>query len=234
MHMIDLIANPVERKIVEAIVRPDERDLQKRLGPSDISNQCEVCLAEAFMQSREDTFGLKAWLGTCFHEKMERERQDEPFIHTERTVEIGEVPGYGPIKGHVDLLDEEYNTVVDYKTADKKDLPKLKKSYLILPNGGVEFYESKTAGYYVQTHLYGLGYKNAGHEVEKVAIFFIARDSNRIADRLYVEFPFREDVAVQALGRAGAIYDWAVVQGNGTDELASDPDCYVCWTLGRL
>lgn len=227
MHMtLDLIMNPVERKIVATIIEPDDRDVQVRLGPSDLSNQCEVCLGKAFLrETAEDTFGLKAWVGTAVHEKLEREEKD-PFTRKEHKVVVGHVPGYGVIKGTCDRFDEMFHTAVDYKTADKKDIIKLKKSFVILSSGAVQFLSSKLAGYYVQAMLYGKGYEDAGHKVEKVAIFFLPRDSNRIADRWYVEFDYRREVAEAALKRAEDIMVW--VQDHGLDELESDPDCYVC------
>lgn len=123
------IRNFVEGIAVATIMRPSQRDKQKAPGPSDLANKCDVCVAKKIATSlglghhSDGGFSLKAWLGTAVHEKLER---DLPLIyrHAEReiTVTIGEVPGIGLVKGHVDLFLPKKRSAVDYKTTDMKKL----------------------------------------------------------------------------------------------------------------
>lgn len=121
----------VEGIAVATITRPSQRDQQEAPGPSDLANTCDVCVARKISTSlglgghREGGFSLKAWIGTAVHEKLER---DLPhvyrFAEREITVTIGNIPGIGLVKGHVDVFLPKHRAVNDWKTTD---LAKLKK-----------------------------------------------------------------------------------------------------------
>lgn len=123
----------VEGIAVSTISRPSQRDQQKAPGPSDLSSKCDVCVAKKIASSlglaehNDGGFSLKAWLGTAVHEKLERElRFVYPHAEQEITVEIGNIPGIGLVKGHIDVYLPRKRAIVDWKTADKKNIEKYK------------------------------------------------------------------------------------------------------------
>lgn len=126
----------VEGIALGTIARPSQRDQQKAPGPSDLANKCDVCVAKKIaasvgLGSNSDGggFSLKAWIGTAVHEKLERDLK-HVYRHAEQeiTVEIGDIPGIGLVKGHVDVYLPHKRTVVDWKTSDKKKIEKYKSS----------------------------------------------------------------------------------------------------------
>lgn len=121
----------VEGIAVATITRPSQRDKQQAPGPSDLSSKCELCIAKSIARSlgmgdyADSGFSLKAWLGTCVHEKLERDLPSVyPHAEREITVEIGDVPGVGLVKGHVDLYLPRKAAAVDWKTTDMNRLKK--------------------------------------------------------------------------------------------------------------
>lgn len=119
----------VEGVAVSAITQPSQRDLQRAPGPSDLADKCDVCVAKKIATSlglgggNDRGFSLKAWLGTAVHEKLEHDvERIYPHAEQEITVEIGEVPGLGMIKGHIDVYLPRKLAIVDWKTTDLKKL----------------------------------------------------------------------------------------------------------------
>ncbi|MCP9209702.1 hypothetical protein [Streptomyces cucumeris] len=127
------IRNFVEGVAVAAITAPSKRDKQEAPGPSDLASKCDVCVANSIAsylgrgEKRRNGFSLKAWVGTAVHEKLER---DLPLVYprAEREIEvkIGDIPGIGPVVGHIDTFFPEKQTVNDWKTADLKNIQKYK------------------------------------------------------------------------------------------------------------
>lgn len=116
---------------VATITHPSKRDKQAAPGPSDLADKCDVCVTRkiaaflGFGDRGERGFSLKAWLGTAVHEKLERDLPAVyPHAELEIEVKIGDVPGIGPIVGHVDAFVPAKKTLVDWKTTD---MAKLKK-----------------------------------------------------------------------------------------------------------
>ncbi len=111
------------------ITKPSTRDKQRVPGPSDLADPCDICVTGKiahFLGMAGPTgrnFSLKAWNGTAVHEKLER---DLPGVYQhallEITVEIGDIPGIGPVRGHADLYLPRKKTLVDYKTSDLKKI----------------------------------------------------------------------------------------------------------------
>lgn len=125
----------VEGLATSVIKMPSARDQQVACGPSDLANPCDVCVARRIAASfgmgtyrDEDSSGLKAWTGTAVHEKLERDLPKiYPHGETEITVPIGDIPGLGPVEGHVDLFLPRKRSVVDYKTSDLAKIERYKR-----------------------------------------------------------------------------------------------------------
>lgn len=221
----------------DAITALSARDMQKSVGPSDLSQKCDFCLGlkmtNKYTEFRPanyelaDRFGLKAWVGTGVHTQMDAglsrlvehhdTEQGDPILTVEGSFEIHEIPGYGMIKGHVDLVvhyAQGYLCVCDHKTTDKA---KLKRYKLYgIPDS-----------YVFQTNMYGYGVaKLLDIEPNDVAINFIPRDSNNLEDTWQCFAPYNRAIAEMALERAERV--WAIVRDGGLFSLEQDPDCWDC------
>lgn len=225
---MDAIQTVVDR-IQNTITAPDERDKQTRIGPSALGKQCEWCLGNAMVNGDEPKFVHAAWLGTCVHLWLE---QNETFSETrkELRVEVGEIPGYGPIGGTCDRFDGDVVVATDYKTSSKKNARRLKNGY-VTRGGQVEIIDQQLLEYYVQVQAYGLGAENAGFKPEFVMLYIIPRDSTSISDHVWLPFEYNPDIVHAYLARAGEIYAWA--QEHGVNSLEVDPECWSCMREGR-
>lgn len=159
----------------------------------------------------ESDFSLFPWLGTAGHGHLERTAF--PDAMHEMKLYVGDVPGYGPIKGTTDLFIPDEGLVVDWKFVGIKKI----KEYR---NHGAP------AQYRYQIQLYARGCQLAGYGVQSVAIVFIPRDSSDINDIFVHEELYQPAMAERALERAGLVYAEAVA--NGWDSLPSDDKCWRC------
>lgn len=144
-----------------------------------------------------------------------------PDAEHELKLYVGDVVGYGEIKGTTDMYiimqdpmtGEVTAYVLDWKIVGLKKI----KSYIV--NGPPEQYR-------YQANLYARGIELAGKHVDKIAICFIPRDSGNPMDIHIFEEEYRPELAQAALDRAAVIYEW--VQEKGWESLPSDDDCYQC------
>jgi len=210
----------ITKSIIDTITSPGDRSKQTSIGPSEIANTCNYCVGKALCRKYpelwweeysspwDEGFSLAAWVGTAIHEKLEREHL---YGVKESTVAVWELPDYGPISGHVDLIQDD--TVIDYKSAWKLNIrdyklegPPLKLQY--------------------QPHMYGLGVENTGGTVKDVCLFFIPRDSNNISDHWAGFSAYNRKAAERALQRLKNI--WRMVQDKKGADLDKAPDCFNC------
>jgi hypothetical protein len=99
------------------------------------------------------------------------------------------------------------DTVADIKVPGSEGLKKMRK-------------DGPGQGYKVQGQLYGVGYRNMGLRPKTVAIAAMPA-AGEWRDRVWLEEPFDERVAVAALKRAGKVMQ--AIEEDGLEE-----------TLGRL
>jgi len=163
-------------------------------------------------------FSLYPWIGTAVHAYLEH--NTFPAAKHELRLVVGEVKGYGVIKGTTDmyiLVEENDGTVTAYVLDWKIVGIKKIKSYIV--NGPPEQYR-------YQANLYARGLELDGQPVDKIAICFIPRDSGNVNDIWIFEEEYQPAMAEAALHRAGLIYE--IVQNDGWETLPSDDDCYQC------
>lgn len=199
--------------MIEEITKGTERDKQKRVGPSQLGG-CPRCLARGMMGEDEpQEFSLYPWAGTAVHEYLEN--HTFPDAEHELKLWVGDVEGYGPIKGTTDmyLFEDEIGTVVDWKNSSVK---KIKSMRLTGPSKLYRF----------QAQLYARGCELAGKQVDGVAIVFIPRDSMNVNDIWVYEEEYQPEMAQAALDRAATVYKMALE--SGWESLPSDDDCYTC------
>ena len=204
-------------EVIREITKKSDRDKQRRVGPSEIGNPCDKCLGRALMDERpEQSFSLFPWIGTAVHFFMEQNTFKD--CEHELRLWVGDVRGYGPIKGTTDMVyvDEDGKiVVVDWKIVGLKKLKQYRTS-------GV------SEQYRFQAMTYGRGLELAGRTPDRVAIVFIPRDSGNVKDIWVHEEQYQPEMAEAALERAAGIYEWLQGEGNHWRDLEEDYGCYQC------
>lgn len=205
----------IKTAVIHEITKKTARDKQRRVGPSDLGG-CPRCLAEKMLGEGDgfgDDFSLYPWIGTAVHHYLEY--STFPGAQHELRVSVGEIPGYGEIKGTTDLLLpwDDGATVLDWKIVALKRIRDFRVN-------GV----SKQYRYQVQ--MYGKGAVNEGFNVDSVAICFIPRDSQNVNEIWVHEEAYQPEMVDRVMLRAEKIYQQALAKG--VDSIPSDDDCYTC------
>lgn len=213
--------------------RGDDRDKQRRIGPSEIGNTCQRCLADRFLGVETPArrgYPLAPWIGTAVHAHLESLLGDDAM--TETKVHVGDIPGYGPVSGTADVYKDGH--LGDYKVMSKRNIAALKRAFVIRRDGSVAFTDTPKAAtaqqYWIQQNLYAKGLQDAGHGVEDCTLILIPRDATTDTTEAITSVTFKADraVAERALDRAGSIYEWAASHRDDLDELPSAPECFHC------
>lgn len=224
------------RRIVEHGITHQPRSLQTRIGPSEVGDPCDHCLAAklAGWAKTPDGVGWLPFVGTCVHEWLERhfiqhENDRTGGNHTasrrflvEQRVTVGQAGGQ-TITGSCDLFDTVTGTTVDWKITGANTLRTARRG--------------PTPKYRVQAHLYGRGWANAGYTVRNVSIIYLPRNSmGGWDDAVTWHEPYDEQVAINALNRVDRIANnLRALEALGPDavtawigQLPRDPDCWDC------
>lgn len=210
------------RDMVRAMDAAADRSQQTHLGPSEIGNPCSRCLAEKILGIYEPPPFDDPWtrvIGTAIHDWLDAAavasnvRDDHARWYPEVRVQPDE--RLLPSGGRCDLFDADTGTVIDHKTTSAERLKKYR-----LNGPGVTYRR--------QAHLYGLGYLNAGHKVQNVALAFWPR-GGRLRDLWVWTEPFDAGIAEEALTRYDLLRNLCATAGPAiVHTLPSDPDCFVC------
>jgi hypothetical protein len=209
--------------ITDAIVN-DPRSLQKAIGPSEIGDPCEYCLANRLAGTPEKP--EVAWLtyaGKAVHAQLERDfrRAGLPWLPEARNLVVGEIDGI-PVKGTSDILHFQDGCGIDWKYVGSKTMTKVR-------HGG------PPAVYRAQGHLYGRGWSLLGFKVNHVGIFFLPREAQSLSSAVWWAEAYDEQIALEALARADALAKRINTFGLEAvlPELEKLPGCYDCkrWEL---
>lgn len=222
----------VKRLTLDLLKSPSERDQQRKVGASQISNPCDYCLGRALKggPSEPNKWWLGARIGTAIHNALEVEEEkhiDRPRSYhfealrgatIESKIVLGTVDGYGVVSSKPDLVLVAENHLVDHKTTTKD---KLKKYKLF----------GAPLAYIYQTQLYAWGLNKQGTKIERISLNFICRDGST-DDHIWVHsFDYDEALALKAWNRLEGI--WNFIQDHELSELESDEDCFQCSVNGR-
>lgn len=220
-----------------------ERDKQHRVGPSGLGKCCDLCLAEDLLgikrPGENDKTPIAPLLGTAFHllcEKRSRDLEREAEVLVEQPVHVGDVGGYGPIKGTLDRFDVEAGEVMDWKLVSLKKRDVFMRLYRKSQRDGfdaiIEDYgAAQILQYYIQLCLYGKGMEDQGYDVNSVTLLLLPRDATIHvveSELTALRMPFDRDLAIYALGRAGLIYKKAKESDNLITDLDCAPECFYC------
>lgn len=220
-----------------------ERDKQRRVGPSGLGKCCDLCLGEDLMgikrPGENEKTPIAPLLGTAFHllcEKRSRDTEREAEILVEQSVHVGDVGGYGPIKGTLDRFDIEAEEVMDWKLVSLKKRDAFKRLYRKSQRNGFDavikdYGAAQFLQYYIQLCLYGKGMEDQGYDVSTVSLLLLPRDATVHvveSELTALSMPYDRDLAVYALGRAGLIYKKARESDDLITTLDSAPECFYC------
>lgn len=224
-------------RIIKELTKPSERDKQRKVGPSELGDLCERCLAEKLLgvHKEEKTHPLAPMIGTAFHLYLENVIGLKDYLK-ETKVTVGTIEGYGDIRGTADGFDTAAGYVVDYKVLSKKKIKAFSSATFFDEDYNPEFYsDSLTEGqlkkYYYQMQLYGLGMENAGYEVNHTSLILFPRDctvESVISVSHELCFKYNREAALNVLERAKQIFKWANENRDNLGELDSHPGCYYC------
>lgn len=204
---------------INAAIQNQPRSLQKAIGPSEIGDPCDRCLALKLAgQTPQPEAQGGAWLpyiGTAVHAQLADVFDAHDRWLVEQRVDVGMIAG-AIISGSADLFDPVTGTVIDWKVVGKTTLDKARR------HGPTDVYRA-------QAHLYGRGFTNAGHHVERVAIYYLPRNAINLGAGHFWSEPYDEQVAVNALKRAEALHAAVTTLGlEVTDRLHTEPGCRTC------
>jgi len=200
------------RHVIEAAMLNAPRTLQTRIGPSEIGNPCDRCLAHKLAGTPERPEA--AWLpqiGTAVHGWLE-----SVFLNHETTrvalgmpgrwlsehrVTVGIIGGV-EISGSTDLFDTDTGTVIDFKVVGATTIKKA-KAY------GASLVYSR------QAQLYAKGWADDGYTVNTTTILYLPRNSVSLADTYVWSAPYDRQIALDAIGRANLIA--VAIAANGLE-----------------
>ena len=138
------------------------RSQQTKVGPSDLGHPCLRRHAYQILgigKVNIDGDPLAATIGNGFHawaaDAVSRAGGGRWLAETRVAVS-------GTVGGSCDLYDTHTRTVIDWKVVGPTSMRKMRA-------------DGPSQQYRVQAHVYGLGFANAGHEPEFVAIAFLPR-----------------------------------------------------------
>ena len=224
-------------RIIKDLSKPSERDKQRKVGPSELGDLCERCLAEKLLGAHveENTYPLAPMIGTAFHLYLENVIGLKDYLK-ETGVTVGTIEGYGEIRGTCDGFDIAAGHVVDYKVLSKKKIKAFSSATFFNEDRNPEFFsDSLTEGqlkkYYYQLMLYCLGMENAGYAVAHASLILFPRDctvESIMSASHELCFKYSRDAALAVLERATQIFKWATDNRDHLEELDSHPGCYYC------
>lgn len=214
-----------------------ERDRQRKVGASQISDPCDKHLAKALQSEQQPP--SKYWLGGKFGTAMHLLLEDaaanaslEQFpeledCRIEEKIRLGELEGYGTISSKPDLALVKRNHLIDWKTSTRAKSTKLMK-YVDgqSKDAGSEYTIKK---YVAQSQLYAWGLNQAGVDIDGISLVFISRDGTNEGDIWEHTFEYRESLAIDIWQRLEFI--WAQLQqGEHPDNFNKTKGCFLCET----
>lgn len=127
-------------------------------------------------------------MGTAMHAHMENVLAPDPAWATEKTLQM-----VGITSGHSDAYYLPERCVVDWKFPGDTTIANSRR------NGPTQTYQ-------YQAQIYGLGWEDAGYDVESVAIIYLPVTST-IDKRYGWAVPYNRDLAMEALNRYKQLED---------------------------
>jgi len=213
-----------------------ERDQQRKVGASNISDPCTYHLAKTLVNSPEapSKYWLGAKIGTATHMFIEdaitkADLKAMPLLAgavVEQKITLGELPGYGIINSKPDLALVNSRHVIDWKTSTREKMRKLQR---VIDNPDSTDTKTKYTlqKYMAQIQLYAWGLNQGGTPVDGCSLVFINRDGTSEPDIWTHTFAYSEEFAVAIWSRLERI--WSQIQeGKNIEDIPRHDDCFKC------
>lgn len=227
-----LSGNQIKELTVGLFLQESERDKQRKVGASQISDPCTRHLAHALVGTEQSAqkYWLGGKIGTSIHAFLESAiaTSSEPTFSdaiVEHKIVLGDVDGYGVVSSKPDLVLPSHNLLVDWKTTSRVKIKKIQNHVDGLKQDAASEYTlSKYLG---QANLYAWGLNKSGTKIDDIALVFINRDGTYENDIYVLPVPYDEDFAVALWDRLVSI--WQGLQaGAHPNEYEAHPECYKC------
>jgi hypothetical protein len=171
------------------------RSKQVLMGPSEIGTMCDRRIGYRLAQIPACNTGFDGWpaiVGTAIHSWMDQAVTSWMESHaqwdwfTEQTLTINQF-----IEGHADLYSKEHRSVIDYKTVGPDVMKKIRR-------------DGPPLGYQIQTHIYGYGFEQQNHPVDRVCLVFLPR-AGWLKDMYVWCARYSQEIALTAIRRTHLI-----------------------------
>lgn len=207
-----------------------DRDRQRKVGASQISDPCTYHLARALVTfgEQESKYWLGAKIGTAVHMFLEDALDKSSLADAivEKKILLGELEGYGTISSKPDLVLPSRKHLIDWKTSTRAKMKKM-RAYIDNPEDGKADVAYTLQKYVAQVQLYAWGVNNSGIEIDNCSLVFINRDGTMESDVWTYTFEYSEELAKSVWDRLVNL--WAeILNGIDLEELDRNEHCFKC------
>lgn len=224
--------NDIKELAIDLFKQKSERDNQKKVGASNISNPCTKHLAHDLVGTPEAE--IKYWMGgkigTAIHSFLESaiDSSDNRILDgalVEQKITLGDIAGYGTVNSKPDLVLPSSNHLVDWKTTSRAKVKKLQNLVDGLKDDAESLYTLQK--YIGQIQLYAWGLNKAGTQIDRATLVFINRDGTYENDIWTYTVDYDESIAVALWNRVTNL--WHELQdGAHPEDYPDDPHCFKC------
>lgn len=229
---MSLLTNRIHRATQEILQTKTDRDKQINIGPSDMADPCNKCLASKLAGVKpEREWSMFPWLGTAIHKLIEWTTHASRFRWVQGENDLAwelfgdgravfesryficSIPGYGDVYGSIDVMLLVEKAIVDWKSSSVKKI-KLYKAVGVPDE------------YIGQVMMYLNAVRQHGYDFEKAVLVFIPRDAPGTDSIWEFEVTFDQEKVDAILNRIQQLMQW--VEAGRWQELKPHPDCWTC------
>jgi len=226
MDEVELQLATMFREIFYQYTNRSRRSQQTTLGPSQVGTSCDRRLVMHFLGAPKVNpggDGWAAWVGTQIHSGLEQmlkwaDAGKGRFAVEQRLKFPSELVPYGT----ADVIDRTLFMVDDHKAMGQWAADKLRTS-------------GPSTLYRTQLHVYGMGARQRGERIERVALISWPRDKSDLSDLYVWSEPYNPQIARDAFERVERLNGWAQQQradGLSPQQIAAAAniadDCKFC------
>lgn len=229
---MSLTKDQIKDMAIGLFLQESERDKQKKVGASQISDPCTRHLAHALVgtESAPQKYWMGGKIGTAIHGFIESAiatSGDGVFANAivEHKIVLGNVGSYGTISSKPDLVLPDDKVLIDWKTTSRAKIKKIQNYVDGLKDDAASAYTVQK--YLGQANLYAWGLNKNGTPIEDIALVFINRDGTYENDIYVLPTKYDEPFAVGLWTRLENL--WAELDaGAHPNDYAGHPECYKC------
>lgn len=230
--MSKLSANDIKEATIGLFLQESDRDKQRKVGASQISDPCTRHLAHALVQSESapQKYWMGGKIGTAIHGFIESAiavSDDVLFADAivEQKIVLGDVPGYGLVSSKPDLVLPSNRLLIDWKTTSRTKIKKIQNYVDGLKDDAASAYTVQK--YLGQANLYAWGLNKSGTAIDDIALVFINRDGTYENDIYVLPTKYDEPFAVGLWIRLENLWS-EIDNGAHPNDYPGHPECYKC------